>query len=92
LILSILNKRNVIQFFQTYQKKEGKQGVVVALLASLDLAKDGHVELIQNPDSNQLYLKSTNRGGALDDRFTKLYPILLSPFFLVQADLCDYLR
>ena len=62
LILSILNKRNVIQFFQTYQKEEGKQGVVVSMLASLDLAKDGHVELIQNQDSNQLYLKSTNRG------------------------------
>ena len=62
LILSILNKRNVIQFFQTYQKKEGNQGVAVALLASLDLAKDGYVELIQNKDSNQLYLKSTNRG------------------------------
>jgi segregation and condensation protein A len=62
LILSILNKRNVIQFFHTYQKKEGNQGVVVALLASLDLAKDGHVELIQNKDSNQLYLKSSNRG------------------------------
>ncbi len=62
LILSILKKRNVIQFFQTYQKDEGKQGVVVALLASLDLAKDGYVELIQNKDSNQLYLKLTNRG------------------------------
>ena len=62
LILSILNKRNVIQFFQTYQKKEGNQGVVVALLASLDLAKDGLIELIQNKDSNQLYLKLTNRG------------------------------
>ena len=62
MILFILNKRNVIQFFQTYQKEEGKQGVVVSLLASLDLAKDGHVELIQNQDSNQLYLKSTNRG------------------------------
>jgi len=62
LILSILHKRNVIQFFQTYEKKEGKQGVVVAFLASLDLAKDGHLELIQNKDSNQLYLKSTNRG------------------------------
>ncbi len=61
-ILSILNKRNVIQFFQTYEKNEGKQGVVVALLASLDLAKDGYVELIQNKDSNQLYLKLTNRG------------------------------
>ena len=44
----MLNKRNVIQVFQTYQKDEGRQGVVVALLASLDLAKDGHVELIQN--------------------------------------------
>ena len=62
LILSILNKRNVIQFFQTFEKKEGKQGVVVAFLASLDLAKEGHLELIQNKDSNQLYLKSTNRG------------------------------
>jgi segregation and condensation protein A len=62
LILSILNKSNVVQFFQTYQKREGKQGVVVSLLASLDLAKDGQVELIQNEDSNQLYLKSTNRG------------------------------
>lgn len=62
LILLILNKRNVIQFFQTYEKKEGRQGVVVAFLASLDLAKDGHLELIQNKDSNQLYLKSTNRG------------------------------
>ena len=61
-ILSILNKRNVIQFFQTYQKNEGNQGVVVALLASLDLAKDGYVELIQNKDSNQLYLKLKNRG------------------------------
>ena len=62
LILSILSKQKVIQFFQTYQKKEGKQGVVVSLLASLDLAKDGQVELIQNKDSKQLYLKSTNRG------------------------------
>jgi segregation and condensation protein A len=62
LILSILSKQNVIQFFQTYQKQEGNQGVVVSLLASLDLAKDGHVELIQNEDSNQLYIKSTNRG------------------------------
>ena len=62
LILLILNKRNVIQFFQTYKKNEGNQGVVVALLASLDLAKDGYVELIQSKDSNQLYLKLKNRG------------------------------
>jgi len=62
LILSILSKQNVIQFFQTYQKQEGNQGVVVSLLASLDLAKNGHVELIQNEDSNRLYIKSTKRG------------------------------
>ncbi|MBD63347.1 MAG: segregation/condensation protein A [Gammaproteobacteria bacterium] len=62
LILSILRKRNVIQFFHTYQKNEGKPGVIVAFLASLDLAKNGHLELIQNQDSNQLYLKSSSKG------------------------------
>jgi len=62
LIISILSKRNIVQFFQTHKKSEGNQGVVVSLLASLDLAKDGHIELIQGKDSNQIYLKSTNRG------------------------------
>ena len=62
LILSIFKKRNIVQFFQIFQKSEGHQGVAVSLLASLDLAKDGLVELIQNKDSNQLYLKSVNRG------------------------------
>ena len=61
LIISILKKRNVIQFFHTYQKHEGKQGVIVAFLASLDLAKNGHVELIQNKESSQLYIKSSNQ-------------------------------
>ena len=62
LILSIFKKRNIVQFFQIFKKSEGHQGVAVSLLASLDLAKDGLVELIQNKDSNQLYLKSVNRG------------------------------
>ena len=60
LILQILGKRNIIGFYKTIQKAEGKQGVAVSLLASLELAKDGHVELIQN-ENNEIYIKSKAR-------------------------------
>ena len=51
------NKRNIIGFYKTLQKKEGKQGVAVALLASLELAKDGLIELVQN-NTEELFIKS----------------------------------
>jgi len=60
LILQILSKRNIIGFNKTIRKKEGKQGVAVSLLASLELAKDGLVELIQN-EENEIYIKSISR-------------------------------
>jgi segregation and condensation protein A len=59
-ILKILTKRNIVGFYKTLQKKEGKQGVAVSLLASLELAKDGLIELIQSED-NEIYIKSNNR-------------------------------
>lgn len=62
ILLSILAKRNVISFSKTLRKSEGRQGVVVTLLASLELAKDGHLELIQN-ESNEIFLKSKGRIG-----------------------------
>ena len=42
---------------KTLRKPEGKKGVVVTLLASLELAKDGYIELIQNK-SEELFIKS----------------------------------
>tara|TARA_Y100001936_G_scaffold33325_1_gene31255 strand:- start:40 stop:831 length:792 start_codon:yes stop_codon:yes gene_type:complete len=57
ILLKILSKRNIITFSKTLQKNEGKKGVVVTLLASLELAKDGYLELIQNK-SSELFLKS----------------------------------
>ena len=39
------------------RKSEGMHGVVVTFLASLELAKDGHVELIQNK-TEEIFLKS----------------------------------
>ena len=57
ILLQILSKRNIITFSKTLQKNEGKKGVVVTLLASLELAKDGYLELIQNK-SSELFLKS----------------------------------
>ena len=57
LILSILSKKNQIGFYKTLQKSEGKIGVVVSFLASLELAKDGCVDLIQN-NNEEIYIKS----------------------------------
>ena len=52
-----LNNKNIISFSKTLRKPEGKKGVVVTLLASLELAKDGYIELIQNK-SEELFIKS----------------------------------
>ena len=55
--MEILAKRNVVSFSKTLRKAEGRHGVVVTFLASLELAKDGHVELIQNK-TDEIFLKS----------------------------------
>ena len=57
ILLEMLNKTNIISFSKTLRKLEGKKGVVVTLLASLELAKDGYVQLIQNK-SEELFIKS----------------------------------
>tara|TARA_B100001250_G_scaffold187136_1_gene160840 strand:- start:1536 stop:2330 length:795 start_codon:yes stop_codon:yes gene_type:complete len=60
MILDILSGTNLISFSKTLIKPEGKKGVVVTLLASLELAKDGYIELIQNK-SEELFIKSSRR-------------------------------
>jgi segregation and condensation protein A len=57
MLLDLLEKTNIISFSKTLRNLEGKKGVVVTLLASLELAKDGYIELIQNK-SEELYIKS----------------------------------
>ena len=57
ILLKFLEKQNIVTFSKTLRKYEGKKGVVVTLLASLELAKDGYLELIQNK-SDELFLKS----------------------------------
>ena len=58
ILLLLLKKTNIISFSKTLKQSEGKKGAVVTLLASLELAKDGHVELIQN-NSEELFIKSS---------------------------------
>ena len=55
-LLEILSKKNLIRFSKTLKESEGRQGVVVSLLASLELAKDGYIELIQNK-SEEIFIK-----------------------------------
>ena len=57
ILIDLLYKTNLISFSKTLRKPEGKKGVVVTLLASLELAKDGYIELIQNK-SEELFIKS----------------------------------
>lgn len=57
IILQILSKRNIVSFSKALRKGEGRHGVVVTFLASLELAKDGHIELIQNK-TEEIFLKS----------------------------------
>jgi segregation and condensation protein A len=57
IILDILSRRNIVSFSKTLRRSEGRHGVVVTFLASLELAKDGHVELIQNK-TDEIFLKS----------------------------------
>ena len=47
MILDLLSRSNIISFSKTLKKPEGKKGIVVTLLASLELAKDGYVEFIR---------------------------------------------
>ena len=57
ILIDLLYETNIISFSKTLRKLEGKKGVVVTLLASLELAKDGYIELIQNK-SEELFIKS----------------------------------
>ena len=57
ILLDILKKTNIISFSKTLNHSEGKKGVVVTLLASLELAKDGYIELVQN-NTEELFIKS----------------------------------
>ena len=64
LLLSLLKKSNVLSFSKTLRKSEGKKGAVVTLLASLELAKDGLIELVQN-NTEELFIKSL-RGKSIE--------------------------
>ena len=57
IILEFLKENKILSFSKTLRKSEGKKGVVVTLLASLELAKDGYIDLIQNR-SEELFIKS----------------------------------
>ena len=57
IILEFLKENKILSFSKTLRKSEGKKGVVVTLLASLELAKDGYIDLIQNT-SEELFIKS----------------------------------
>lgn len=57
-IIEGLKSRPYTEFNQLFTVKEGRMGVVVTLLALLELLKEHLVELIQNEPYKQIYIRS----------------------------------
>ena len=56
-VLSTLETRKFTHFLELFTPQEGRMGVVVTLLAILELTKENLVELIQNEPYGQIYVR-----------------------------------
>lgn len=67
-IMNSLRKRPYTEFHHLFTVEEGRMGVVVTLLALLELLKEHLVELIQNEPYTQIYVRSlmARDGGETD--------------------------
>ena len=57
LVLSQLQDKQFVEFTQFFTVKEGKMGVVVTLIAILELIRQSTLELVQNDPFAPIYVK-----------------------------------
>jgi segregation and condensation protein A len=58
LVLGRLNSEEFVEFTQFFQAREGKMGVVVTLIAILELIRQSTIELVQNQPFAPIYIKA----------------------------------
>ncbi len=58
LILDQVNAEDFIQFNKLFTLEEGRAGVIVALLAVLELLKNSLIEMVQNEINGPIYVKA----------------------------------
>ncbi len=61
-VLGFLKTKRLISFSQLFEIKEGRPGLVVSLVAVLELAKNQMVSVLQNKDAEEIYLKRIDQG------------------------------
>lgn len=57
-VLSMLDNQNFIEFVQLFPLQEGRMGVVVTLLALLELAKGGLIEIVQTENFAPIHVRA----------------------------------
>lgn len=59
-VLARISKENFVEFIQLFPLKEGRMGVVVTLLALLELAKSGLIEIVQTENYAPIHVRMMN--------------------------------
>lgn len=58
IVLSTVRKDSFVDFLRFFEPEEGRMGVVVSLLAILELVKESLIELVQNEPYGSIYVKA----------------------------------
>jgi len=60
MVLDKINADDFIDFKELFAVEEGRGGVIVALLAILELLKDSLIEMVQNEINGPIYIKAAS--------------------------------
>jgi segregation and condensation protein A len=58
IVLEKVNAENFTDFEELFSVEEGRGGVIVSLLAILQLVKDSLIQLVQNDANGKIYVKA----------------------------------
>ena len=68
MVLDVTGNDEFIPFISLFQPAEGRMGVVVALLAVLELIKESLIELVQSEPFAPIYIRAALSGAVLEDK------------------------
>ena len=60
IVLEKVNTESFTDFADLFEVKEGRAGVIVSLLAILQLVKDSLIQLVQNETNGPIYVKAAS--------------------------------
>ena len=64
-VLGFFKIRQIFSFEQLIETGEGRAGLVVSLVAILELAKNQMISILQNEGQEKIYLKQIERDGSV---------------------------